>query len=195
LELGDFAKADACIGRSLTLRQQIGDRRGEAWCWLNQAGSAQRQGDLSAARESAHTAQAIFSEIQHPEGLSSCAQTLSEIEAAEEAAAPESGDQERQIEVRLPRLSAPTGRPLQDEEYVAVVWTLSTPEDSTIGSEVDRRRQRLLRLLGEASEQGAVPTVYDLAGALQVSQPTVKRDLAALRRAGHQAHTRGSRRG
>ena len=190
LELGDFSEADACIGRSLGLRQQIGDRRGEAWCWLNRAGSAQRQGDLSTARESVRTAQAIFAEIQHPEGLTSCAQTLAEIEAAEEAAA-----RELQVVVRLPRDSAPTGRPLQDDEYVAVTWTLSAPEDSVCGSEVERRRQRLLRLLGEAGAQGAAPTVDDLAEALQVSQPTIKRDLAALRRAGHQVHTRGSKRG
>ncbi len=78
---------------------------------------------------------------------------------------------------------------------MAVVWTLSAPEDSAIGSGVDRRRRRLLRLLGEASEQGAAPTVDDLAEALQVSQPTIKRDLAALRQAGHEVHTRGSRRG
>jgi DNA-binding SARP family transcriptional activator/tetratricopeptide (TPR) repeat protein len=188
LELGDFAEADACITRSLTLRQQIGDRRGEAWCWHNQAGSALLQGDLSTARESVQTAQAIFSEIQHPEGLASCTQTLAEIEAAEEATV-----QERQISVRLPRASAPTGRPLQDDEYVTVTWTLSTPEDSAIGREVDRRRQRLLRLLRQAAEQGAAPTVDDLAEALQVSPPTIKRDLAALRQAGHSAHTRGSR--
>jgi DNA-binding SARP family transcriptional activator len=188
LELGNFAEADACITRSLALRQQIGDRRGEAWCWHNQAGSALLQGDLITARQSVQTAQAIFSEIQHPEGLTSCAQTLAEIEAAEEAVV-----QERQITVRLPQASAPTGRPLQDDEYVTVTWTQSTPEDSAIGREMDRRRQRLLRLLKQAAEQGAAPTVDDLAEALQVSPPTIKRDLAALRRVGHSAHTRGSR--
>jgi len=37
--------------------------------------------------------------------------------------------------------------------------------------------------------------VGDLAAALAVSEPTVRRDLAALRRAGHPVQTRGSRGG
>ncbi|RLC91285.1 MAG: hypothetical protein DRI79_03270 [Chloroflexi bacterium] len=55
------------------------------------------------------------------------------------------------------------------------------------------RRHRLLRLLREAADQAAAPTVPALAAALDVSERTVKRDLAALRAAGHDVHTRGSR--
>jgi len=94
---------------------------------------------------------------------------------------------------RLPRAEAPTGRPLRDDEWVEVVWTVAAREDEAIGGKVARRRQRLLRLLQEAGEQGAAPTLDDLASALDVSRATIKRDLAALRRAGHEVRTRGSR--
>ncbi len=99
----------------------------------------------------------------------------------------------RRLAVRLPRAGAPTGRPLRDDEYVDVTWTVETPEDEAVAGNADRRQARLSRLLGEAAEQGAAPTVDDLAAALAVSQPTVRRDLAALRRAGRPVETRGSR--
>jgi DNA-binding transcriptional ArsR family regulator len=95
--------------------------------------------------------------------------------------------------VRLPRASAPTGRPLRDDEWVDVHWTVTKPEDEEIQGKVARRRRRLLRLLHEAKEQSAAPTVGDLALALSVSQSTIKRDLAALRQSGHRVDTRGSR--
>ncbi len=95
--------------------------------------------------------------------------------------------------VRLPCASAPTGRPLRDDERVDVHWTVTEPEDEDIQGKVARRRRRLLRLLSEAKEQGAAPTVGDLALALSVSQSTIKRDLAALRQSGHRVNTRGSR--
>lgn len=94
--------------------------------------------------------------------------------------------------VRLPRVGAPTGRPLRDDEHVAVAWTLSAPEDGQVAGKTARRRQQLLRLLRQAEAQGAAPTVDDLAVALDASRATLKRDLAALRRAGHEVKTRGS---
>lgn len=103
--------------------------------------------------------------------------------------------------VRLPRIGAPTGRPLREDEWVDVVWTVMAEEDEAIASvepserqrKITRRRRRLLRLLREAAEQGAAPTVDDLAEALGVGKATIKRDLAALRQAGHEVRTRGSR--
>ena len=93
---------------------------------------------------------------------------------------------------RLPRADAPTGRPLRDDEYVEVTWSIAAPEDDEVIGKVARRRHRLLRLLREAAEQAATPTVYDLSEALGVSISTVKRDLAALRAQGHDVRTRGS---
>ena len=100
-----------------------------------------------------------------------------------------------QFAVRLARTDAPTGRPLRDDEYVTVAWTVATPEDETLAGGPARRRARIRRLLREAADQGAAPTIGDLASALRVSEPTVRRDLAALRRAGYPAETRGSRAG
>jgi tetratricopeptide (TPR) repeat protein len=97
-----------------------------------------------------------------------------------------------QITLSLPRVDAPTGRPLHEDEYLSVTWTPAVPDDDDIPRKGDRRRHRLLRLLQEAADQGAAPTVDDLATALEVSQPTIKRDLAALRRAGHAVQRRGS---
>jgi DNA-binding SARP family transcriptional activator len=190
LELGDLSLAEDCFARSLALRQQIGDRRGEAWCWHNQGRAALARGDLAAARENLEAAQAIFAEIEHPNGLESCVRMLAEVECNEAASR-----QAHQIPVRLPSADAPTGRPLRDDEYVTVTWTLSTPEEETMTRKVERRQHRLLRLLQEANEQGAAPTVDDLATVLEVSPGTIKRDLAVLRRAGHAVQTRGSREG
>lgn len=93
--------------------------------------------------------------------------------------------------VRLPALSAPTGRPLRDDEWVAVGWTPARPEDEELPGKVARRQHRLRRLLAEAAAQGAAPTVDNLAAALGVDARTIKRDLAALRAAGHPTLTRG----
>ena len=97
----------------------------------------------------------------------------------------------QRLTFRLPRADAPTGRPLDDDEWVEVIWTVAAPEDEAIRGKVARRRHRLLRLLREAIAQGATPTVDQLAQVLQVSVRTVKRDLAALRAAGHATPTRG----
>lgn len=88
----------------------------------------------------------------------------------------------RRVSARLPRADAPTGRPLRDDEWIAVVWTVAAPEDEAIPDKVERRRRRLMRLLNEAAVQGAAPTYADLAEALAVGLRTVERDMAELRR-------------
>jgi DNA-binding SARP family transcriptional activator/predicted ATPase/DNA-binding transcriptional ArsR family regulator len=97
------------------------------------------------------------------------------------------------VTVHLPRSGVPLGRPLREDETVVVTWTLAAPEDDAVADRVACRRHRILRLLHEAADQGAEATVDDLAAALDVSARTIKRDLAALRAAGHEAATRGSR--
>lgn len=99
----------------------------------------------------------------------------------------------RQIEVRLPKSEAPTGRPLRDDEWVQVTWTVEKPGDEKISNKREQRQSRLLRLLGEAESQGGAPNLDNLSNALKVSVPTIKRDLAALRKQGHPIQTRGSR--
>jgi len=95
-------------------------------------------------------------------------------------------------QVRLPRADAPLGRALMDDEWVEVTWTVKTPQDEKINGKAARRQHRTLRLLEEARSQGGIPTVQHLASVLQVSDRTIKRDLAALRKAGHQVETRGT---
>jgi hypothetical protein len=99
----------------------------------------------------------------------------------------------RRTAQRLARVGVPTGRPLAPHEWVSVTWTLQVPADDEVGDPVERRRRRLLRLLAEAATQGGAPTVDDLAAALDASVATIRRDLAALRRSGHPAVTRGTR--
>jgi DNA-binding SARP family transcriptional activator len=94
---------------------------------------------------------------------------------------------------RLPSLDAPTGRPLRDDEWVQVNWTISSPEDDRVSDKVSRRQGRLKRLVREARDQLAAPTLLDLAMALQSSPTTIKRDLAALRDGDDALETRGSR--
>ncbi|MFL7794727.1 MAG: tetratricopeptide repeat protein [Anaerolineae bacterium] len=101
--------------------------------------------------------------------------------------------QPRCVVVRLPRVDAPTGRSLRDEELVSVTWTVAAPEDDAIEGKAKRRCHRLLRLFGEAAAQSAAPTVVALADALDVSERTVKRDLSALRAEGRDVRTRGFR--
>lgn len=105
----------------------------------------------------------------------------------------DTGEQEGKLVLNLPREGVPTGRPLLQNEYTPVTWTLDAPGDRTITNKVARRQHRLLRLLREAREQDATPTIDDLARALEASPGTVKRDLSSLRQAGHEIRTRGSR--
>ena len=102
--------------------------------------------------------------------------------------------------VRLASVDAPTGRPLEASDYVTVTWTLSSDEEDAATqrfpawrADLACRRHRLLRLLDEAEAQSAAPTVHDLAEALDVSARTIERDLAALRDAGYEVRTRGTR--
>ena len=94
---------------------------------------------------------------------------------------------------RIGATGAPGGRTLSEDDRVEVAWTVSTPADDRISDRIERRRHRLLRLVGEAAEQGGSPTVEDIAAALGASPATVRRDLSALRSQGHEVQTRGTR--
>ncbi len=102
------------------------------------------------------------------------------------------GQTTKRKQVSLPIANAPLGRALLADEWVEISWTVEIPEDEQISGKTARRQHRLLRLLNEAQSHGAMPTVDNLASALGVSGRTIKRDLAALRQAGHKIKTRGS---
>ena len=71
--------------------------------------------------------------------------------------------------------------------------TVLSPDDSDIADPVERRRRKIARIVSEAEQQQALVTVAGIAGALQVSTATVRRDITALRGEGHQIVTVGSR--
>jgi hypothetical protein len=111
------------------------------------------------------------------------------IVAAWEAARP------RRATVRLPRADAPTGRPLRDDEWIEIAWTVAAPEDEAISGKTARRQQRLRRLLAEAAAQNAAPTHTQLADALGVGLRTIERDMAVLQRVSEGVEGRRGRRG
>ncbi|MCB8965808.1 MAG: AAA family ATPase [Ardenticatenaceae bacterium] len=88
------------------------------------------------------------------------------------------------VRVWLPRMETPVAGRTAVSQRIAVEWTPIHPDDAQISDKVARRRQQIMRLLAEAEKQGARPTIADLAAALGSSQPTIKRDLAALRQTG-----------
>jgi len=100
-----------------------------------------------------------------------------------------------QMRVILAAREARHGQTLRETPTQEVVWTVDAGEDdrnvlAKHGSVV-LRRQRLLRLLDEALEQGAVATQEDLAQVLQVTTRTIKRDFAHLHAEGAWLPSRG----
>lgn len=101
--------------------------------------------------------------------------------------------------VNLVRQDAGHGRDLAEVPTVAVAWTVDGGEADqqvlrTQGSAA-LRRQRIVRLLEEALEQGGLATQEDLAAALGVTVRTIKRDFAQLHGQGEFLPSRGYRQG
>ncbi len=100
-----------------------------------------------------------------------------------------------QMRVLLAKREASPGRPLSETEQVLVTWTIDAgAEDLRVletGGRIALRQARIVRLLDEALDQGAVATQEDLARALQTSVSTIKRDCAQLRQRGLRVSTRG----
>ena len=92
----------------------------------------------------------------------------------------------------VPATGAPMGRSLTPDEYVDVTWTTSHPTDWEQATPARRRRLRLARLATEAESQGGLARIVDLAQALEVSEQTIKRDIADLRAGGTTLRTRKS---
>lgn len=102
-------------------------------------------------------------------------------------AAAAAGDAPRVVRLEVARVDAPRGRPLTTEELTSVVLPRPDRQATT-----DNRRTAVLATLERIREQGGDPTVADLSSIFDVSTSTVRRDLRALRAAGHEATTRGS---
>jgi DNA-binding transcriptional ArsR family regulator len=96
--------------------------------------------------------------------------------------------------VELARADVPLGRRLTYDDRIMVRWTIDNGDEDTLklqsDGEQELRRHRILRLIAEASSQGAAPTDHDLAEALGVSRRTIESDMAALQAAGMQLPTR-----
>jgi predicted ATPase len=161
------------------------------YCWLYSAATdLGRNDEAQSALQKAH--KILQDSLQ---GLSSEQVQMSLTRIPEHraiVAAWEAQNIQRQT-FRIPSANAPTGRPLRDDEYIEVAWTTHTPEDEGVEDKTQRRQLQLERLIGEAQQQGAAPTLDDLAAALKSSKATIKRDLAMLRAKGVELKTRGSR--
>ncbi len=91
------------------------------------------------------------------------------------------------------------GQRVADLAKVEVTWTLDGGlEDQQVLQDYGRqalRHMRILRLLDEAVEQGALATQEDLAQMLHVTPRTIKRDFVELQWAGHYLPCRGNLQG
>jgi DNA-binding CsgD family transcriptional regulator len=91
------------------------------------------------------------------------------------------------------------GQKIADLAKVEVIWTLDGGlEDQQVLQAYGRqalRQMRILRLLDEAVEQGAVATQEDIAQMLNVTPRTIKRDFIELQLAGHYLPCRGNLQG
>ena len=101
-----------------------------------------------------------------------------------------------QMRVTVVSVNEPSGKPLAAMKKVSVVVTVDGGlEDLEVlqGFGVQGvRRARVLRMTEEAVDQGGVLTQEDLARLCQSDVRTIRRDVVALRGAGHWVPTRGA---
>jgi hypothetical protein len=103
---------------------------------------------------------------------------------------------EGQIRVTAVSVEEPSGKPLSAMRKIGVVVTVDSGlEDLEVQKRFGAgrlRRVRLLRMAEEAVDQGGVLTQEDLSRLLQTGVRTIRRDIRALRSAGHWVPTRGT---
>jgi DNA-binding Lrp family transcriptional regulator len=104
-----------------------------------------------------------------------------------------------QVRLVVASLKAPFGPRLAETDKVEVTLTVEAgADDAAIKAQTGlegQRRGRILRLTGEALEQGGVLTQEDLARVLGVEARTIRRDVQSLKAEGHLIHTRGQVKG
>lgn len=104
-----------------------------------------------------------------------------------------------QIRQVIAASGAPHGCSLRETKMVEIVWTVDAgEEDLKVLKDhglAALRRTRILRLVGEALDQGGEPTQEDLGKALSVTARTIRSDIAVLEAEGYRVATRGKLRG
>ena len=109
--------------------------------------------------------------------------------------APSSAVRPGQVRLVVASLKAPFGPPLAETNKVEVTLTVDAGAEDVEIKERDGgeglRQGRILRLTEETLEQGGVLTQEDLARVLSVDARTIRRDVKALKAAGHLVQTRG----
>ncbi len=191
LARGDAARAVATTRDAVARLHDGVEQRYLIYLWHHQAADA--AGEHGEATEAIRLAYEVL--MRTVEGLESQQRdvALTAVPEHRQIISAFTAVQAHRLPFLLPGADVPTGRPVRNDELVRVVWTVDDPADDTISKPADRRKARLLRLLDEAAAQGALPTVDHLADALGSSTATVRRDIAALRKAGHTVKTRGAR--
>ncbi len=96
----------------------------------------------------------------------------------------------RTLTITVASRVTPLGRAVRPDDLVEV--GLQLPRSGGPADPIERRRWLLAEVVHQIVEQEGAPTVADLAGILEVSGATVRRDLAALRGAGQTLPTRGA---
>jgi tetratricopeptide (TPR) repeat protein len=191
LESGDPALALDLARGATTILEQGADE--PHIVWYRRYAAAESAGEHDEARESLAEASRLLDALTDelpPDGYRS-ARTRVPDHRAIVAATEHTFATERTV--TLPRIDVPLGRPVRDDEWIDLRWTVTDPSDSSIRNRGERRRRRLVRLAEQAEQQGGAPRVEDLAEALGASAATMRRDLASLRRSGIDITTRGSR--
>lgn len=188
LALGDRTGAEADVDRALAMNR-AGSDRAHVTAWLCAKVLAELGRDEDSVEQFRMAFEMLMASLA---GLPAETQALSRSAIPEHASILEEYCRRFPLTARvtLPAEEAPLGRPLRPDELVDVTWTVSDPSDWASGSAADRRRDGLVRMVSEAQAQGASARIADLADALTVSERTIKRDLAGLRRLGIHLKTR-----
>ena len=188
--LEDHKKAETMVDRALSLNR-AGMKVAHVTAWLC-ATALSALGDEERAIDQFKLAFDLLSSSL--QGLPSAVATQSWTVVPEHVSIAE--DYQRRVPVfatvQVPAKSAPMGRPLNPDEFVDLEWTVSAPDDWTVDNAAERRQKRLCRLAEEADAQGGSARILDLADALDVSERTIKRDIAELRSRGTTVRTRKS---
>lgn len=183
-------QGDRAVSLARTATEQLTPGADQPYiAWYRRSEAAETTGRLEEAAETLARAHELLEETIATLDSADRPRSLENVPEHRAIVAAWARTRSQRVEALVPSVAAPIGRPLRPEDMVAVTWTASAPDDLQVIDDRERRRIQLLRLVGEADEQGGAPRVQDLAAVLGVSPVTVRRDLNALRAAGHELPT------